>query len=228
MDPQTQKLVDAITKALGYTENGGKPNLNNLKAGKTGEMKSLFQFTPATWKNYSQQVFGKDVPISADAETYVVQQKVGKWVDKLSQEGYSQDKIVPMIASMWNAGAGEPDAYTGKFSDGSPSSGVNAKYGVKYDVPSYAKKVTKYTDQFLTQNDPQEQSGNQAQHQTQQVAQNPGNQASVAKLMTIIQQAKSNQQGPQAPQVATVTPQPNISQPQANNGLMGGLIKGMS
>ena len=137
-----EKLANAIVKAIGYTENGGKPDINNPKKGKTGEMASIFQFTPATWKNYAQQVLGdKNAPMNADNETYVVHKKVSGWLEK----GYTPKQI----ASMWNAGTGEPDAYSGKFSDGSPSRGVNKKYGVKFDVPGYADKVDKYTNNFV-------------------------------------------------------------------------------
>ena len=107
-------------------------------------MKSIFQYTPDTWKANSKEVFGKDdVPLTADNETYVTQQKVKKWVSK----GYTARQI----ASMWNAGPGEPDAYTGKYSDGSPSVGVNKKYGVKFDVPSYANQVLAYSKEFYGQ-----------------------------------------------------------------------------
>lgn len=43
---------------------------------------------------------------------------------------------VLQIASSWNAGAGEPNAYTGKFSNGQPSVVPG-----KYDVPTYVKNV---------------------------------------------------------------------------------------
>jgi hypothetical protein len=139
MDKKSQAL--AILKAIAHTENGGKIDLNNLKAGKTGEAKSLFQFTPDTWKAYSKQVTGQDnMPLTPENEVTVVHKKVSDWVDK----GFKPEQI----ASMWNAGEGEPDAHTGKFSDGSPSTGTNKKYGVKFDVPSYAKKVVQYTNQF--------------------------------------------------------------------------------
>lgn len=135
-----EQLANAIVKAIGYTENGGKPDPAKTRAGKTGEMKSVFQFTPDTWKNYSKQVFGKEMPLTPDAETYVVHTKVKGWLEK----GYTPKQI----ASVWNAGPGEPDAYTGKFSDGSPSRGINKKYGVRFDVPSYADKVEKYVSEF--------------------------------------------------------------------------------
>lgn len=144
-------LTENITKALGYTENGGKPDINHSKAGKTGEMKSIFQFEPKTWDHYSQQVFGKKVPLTADNETYVAHQKVSDWVKEDQAKGVPADQIPLRVASRWNAGPGEPDAYTGKFSDGSPSKGVNKQYGVSFSVPDYAEKFKKYFDEFSGQ-----------------------------------------------------------------------------
>lgn len=143
MDEKTQ-LTYAITKALAYQENGGSLDIHNTKAGKTGELKSIFQFTPATWKGEAAKYLGDaNAPINADNETTVVTKQVGKWID----DGYTAKQI----ASMWNAGHGEPDAYTGKFSDGSSSVGVNKKYGVKFNVPAYANSVNKYATQFYTE-----------------------------------------------------------------------------
>lgn len=139
-----QLLADSVVKGIAYAENGGKPNLANLSAGKTGEMKSIFQYTPNTWKTDSEKYLGKDTPISPDAETYVMRKKVTELMNK----GYTARQI----ASMHNAGTGEPNAYTGKFSDGTPSVGVNKKYGVKFDVPSYANKVLAYSKQFYGEN----------------------------------------------------------------------------
>ncbi len=140
MDENTA-LTYAITKALAYQENGGKPT--SPKAGASGELKSIFQFEPGTWVKDSQEILGKsNIPITPDNETKVVTGMVSKWIDK----GYS----VKQMASMWNAGVGEPDAYTGKFSDGSPSTGKNS-YGVKYNVPAYANSVANYAKQFYTQ-----------------------------------------------------------------------------
>lgn len=135
------KLTNSIVKGFAYAENGGKPDLSNPKAGKTGEMKSIFQFTPDTWKGVaSTYLKNPNAPLTPDNETYVMKQRVSDWVKK----GYT----LSQMASMHNAGVGEPDAYTGKFSDGSPSVGINKKYGVKFDVPSYAKKVLAYSKQF--------------------------------------------------------------------------------
>lgn len=181
MDEKTA-LTYAITRGLAYQENGGKIDLNDIKPGKTGETKSIFQFEPATWKKDAQQFLGNpNAPITPDNEVKVVTSQVSQWIDK----GYD----VKQMASMWNAGVGEPDAYTGKFSDGSSSVGVNNKYGVKYDVPSYANNVAKYAQQFYTQDlskqvqsqgvQPQTQTQPKMQPQTQQnvpnISSNTGN-----------------------------------------------------
>ena len=51
------KLANAIVKAIAYQENGGKPNIDNPSKGKSGEMKSIFQFEPATWKQDSSRLW---------------------------------------------------------------------------------------------------------------------------------------------------------------------------
>lgn len=139
-------LANAITKGLAYQENGGKLNLNKTSAGQSGEMKSIFQFTPDTWKNYSQQVFGKEMPLNNDNETYVVKQKVRKWID--------EGKNTSQIASMWNAGEGHPNAYSENWR------GTNS-HGVSYDTPTYAKNVVNYAKKFY-----QESLNNQQAPQT--------------------------------------------------------------
>lgn len=131
MDPNTQKpdpRVAAIVKAIALTENGGKIPKEAV-AGQSGEMKSIFQYTPGTWKMYSKQILGKEVPLDKGSETVVT---YGKVHDML-QQGLSPEEI----ASVWNSG--RPDAYLqGKV-------GIN-KYGVKYDVPGYVAKFKKYLD----------------------------------------------------------------------------------
>lgn len=206
-------LANAVTKALAYTENGGAPNLDNPSAGKTGEAKSIFQFTPATWRNDAKEVLGSpSVPLSADAETYVVNEKVKKWL----QEG----KSVKQIASMWNAGQGEPDAYTGQFSDGSPSVGVNKAYGVKFNVPQYADKVEKFTQEFAQNSQPsQEEQPQDAQAGTPSIPEgntsdpstnssDPANK-SLQAVLAIITGAKGKQQQ---------------AQPSSGGGLLQSLI----
>lgn len=148
MSPQEkQALIRSIIRAIAYAENGGKPNLDTPVAGKTGEMKSIFQFTPGTWKLYAKQVLGdENAPLNNDNEVNVVARKVEKWIDG--------GMTVGQIASMWNAGESKPNAYKENWK------GVNEKYGVSYDTPAYAKKVMDYAKTFL---DEEEKSNPQSQ-----------------------------------------------------------------
>lgn len=164
LSPQEKAtLVKAVTRALGYTENGGRPNLAALKEGKSGELKSIFQFTPDTWKGMAQKYLGDaNAPITPDAETTVVSKQVSDWID--------EGKTIKQMGSMWNAGHGEPDAYTGKFSNGQSSIGLNNK-GVKFNVPAYANTVNDYAKQFYTQMQSQQQ--NQSASQSNSQAESP-------------------------------------------------------
>jgi len=172
---ETEKISRAITKALAYAENGGKPDIDNPRKGKTGELKSIYQFTPSTWKLYAKEVMGdENSPLTADNETYVVNEKVKKWVN----QGYTSRQI----ASMWNAGEKEKDAYTGKFSNGQPSTGVNKKYGVKFDVPSYASKVQDYSKEFYSEK-PKEPLA---------VAQKEGGNTALSTVLSLIKQGSSS------------------------------------
>ena len=150
LDPQTaEHLISSIVKGIAYQENGGKLDLDKLSAGKTGEMKSIFQFLPATWKGYAKEVLGDaNAPLNNENETKVVYEKVKKWLE--------EGKSVKQIASMWNAGTGEPDAHTGTFKvntgshkAGDPSKGILKKSGVAYDVPKYAENVNNYSQKFF-------------------------------------------------------------------------------
>lgn len=138
--PQNPPLALAITKAIAYNENGGKPDITNPSAGKSGELKSIFQYTPDTWKAVAGKYLGNsNAPLTADNETVATSARVSDWL----KAGYTPEQIF----SMWNAGPGEPDAYSGKFSDGSSSSGTN-KFGVKYNVSSYVDNGMKYLSEF--------------------------------------------------------------------------------
>ncbi len=148
---EKDRLANAITKGLAYQENGGKLDLNNTSSGKSGEMKSIFQFTPDTWKMYSKEVYGHDVPLNNDTETYAVKQKVRKWID--------EGKNTSQIASMWNAGESKPDAYKQNWK------GIN-KYGVSYDTPKYASGVLKYAKQFYQESGQQVGQPNESTGQT--------------------------------------------------------------
>lgn len=209
----TTKTAEALAKAIGYTENGGKPNIKKPSKGKTGEMSSIYQFTPDTWKNYSTQIFGKVLPMTADSETQVVLNKVNGWL----QKGYKPEQIL----SMWNAGTGEPDAYGGKFSNGQPSVGVNAKYGVKFDVPTYVKKGMNYFNKFEGQMATQ---GNETAQNTQSTGDSG---ASAQKLLAILNAAKQNGAPQQQPQMAQNTPPitaPQIGAGQGASNIQPGLI----
>lgn len=125
---QPDKYTASIVKALALVENGGKIPLENPSKGQSGEMKSIFQFTPGTWRMYAKEILGKDdVPLNQGTESVVTYGKVHKWL----QEGYSPEEI----ASIWNSG--KPDAYKKEWR------GTN-KYGVKYDTPGYVEKFKKY------------------------------------------------------------------------------------
>lgn len=138
MDKEKEAAI--ILKALAYTENGGKPGQS--KAGKSGEMKSIFQFLPSTWALYSKQTLGQEVPLTPESEMEVVHKKVSDWLD----HGFTREQI----ASMWNAGERKPDAYK------QGHKGTN-KFGVNYDTPSYAKKVATYAKQFEKEPGPGEE-----------------------------------------------------------------------
>ena len=186
MDEQNQEkemLANSITKALAYTENGGKPNIENPSAGQSGEMKSIFQFEPKTWHAYSKEVTGQDdLPMTADSETYVVNQKVKQWID--------EGKTASNIASLWNAG--NPNAYKG-------NKGINS-YGVAYDTPAYAKKVVKYSKEFY------QESTNKSTNTTQSPTQNTTQSSPINDIMSMVNSAKSNQQ---TSQPSTNPPQQN-------------------
>lgn len=119
-----------LAKAIRQSESGG----NFSATGKSGEY-GAYQFTPDTWNKEAPQ-YGIDSPLNSatpEQQNAVAYNQIKKWKDS--------GKDVTQIASMWNAGEGEPNAYTGKFSDGSSSVGTNTQ-GVKFNVPEYVKSVT--------------------------------------------------------------------------------------
>jgi hypothetical protein len=167
-------------------------------------MKSIYQYTPATWDAYSREVLGHEANMDANTESFVTYSKVKKWLD----EGKSPKQIL----SMWNAGGGEPDAWTGKFSHGGDSVGTN-KYGVNYDVPSYVKKGLAHAKQFYV-----EMAQKQSIPQTPQSQSQPQTQSQpdpLQAVISMIRQAKAPASGGQSP---TSTSSPALGQPtsQAN------------
>lgn len=136
MENQLDPQVVNLAKAIRQTESGG----NYTVQGKSGE-RGGYQFTEPTWNatapKYGIKTSLKDA--TPEQQNAVAYNRIKEWKDR----GHD----VTQIASMWNAGEGEPDAYTGKFSSntathkaGDPSVGIN-KFGAKYDVPTYAKSV---------------------------------------------------------------------------------------
>lgn len=132
LDPTVVNLA----KAIRQTESGGDFNAK----GQSGEHGG-YQYTPDTWNAVAPKygITSKLETATPQEQNAVTYNRIKEWKDS--------GKNVTQIASMWNAGEGEPDAYTGKFGKdtgshkaGDPSRGVNA-YGAKYDVPKYAESV---------------------------------------------------------------------------------------
>lgn len=128
MNPQEQldQNVVNLAKAIRSVETQGQKDPYTAR-GASGEF-GAYQYTPATWEKASQKFLGRVVPL--EQATKEIQNEVTyKQIKEFKDAGYN----IGQIASMWNSG--KPDAYLDpKYT------GVN-KYGVKYDVPQYAKSV---------------------------------------------------------------------------------------
>lgn len=134
LDPAVVNLA----KSIRQTESNG----DSSAVGASGEQGS-YQFTPDTW-NGTASKYGINVPLdkaTPEQQNAVAYNRIKEWKDS--------GKDVTQIASMWNAGEGEPDAYTGKFSNGQPSIGTN-KEGVNFDVPKYVASVASTYQSFKT------------------------------------------------------------------------------
>lgn len=90
-----------------------------------------YQYTEPTW-NAQAKAAGVNVPLSA-ANREQQNQVWYTWAKKKKDEGYN----IGQIASMHNAGEGNPDAYI------KGNKGTN-KYGVSYDTKAYAEKVAAF------------------------------------------------------------------------------------
>lgn len=125
-----------MTKAIAYAEHGGKPNLKDPVKGQSGEMASVYQYTPETWVSVAAKYLGDSkAELNLENETKASYLRIKDWLDK----GFKPAQI----ASMWNAGEGEPDAWTGFFRNGNTSIGINS-HGIKFNVPVYVKRVQKF------------------------------------------------------------------------------------
>lgn len=121
LDPDAVNLA----KAIRQTESGG----NFQAQGKSGEY-GAYQFTEPTWNAASQKYLGTQVPLSQatpDQQNEVAYKQIKEWKDAGNNVG--------QIASMWNAGEKNKDAYMD-----SGYKGIN-DYGASYNVPAYAKSV---------------------------------------------------------------------------------------
>lgn len=147
MDNQLDPQVVNLARAIRQTESGGNYSASGLSKEKGG-----YQFTPDTWNAVAPK-YGINVPIdqaTPEQQNAVAYNRIKEWKDS----GHD----VTQIASMWNAGEGEPNAYTGRFGSttpthkaGDPSVGVN-RFGAKYDVPAYVESVANAYQQFKAGN----------------------------------------------------------------------------
>jgi len=125
LDPQVVNLA----KAIRQTESGGNYSATS-KDGSYG----AYQFLQSTWNNTAQKygISASWKDATPEQQNAVAYNQIKEWKDA----GHN----VAQIASMWNAGQGNPNAYTGTFANGKPAVGTNSA-GVKYSVPDYAYKV---------------------------------------------------------------------------------------
>jgi len=132
MNP-TQQQLDQQAVALAKSIRSVESNDNFNAKGASGEY-GAYQYMPETWKARASK-YGINVPI--EQATPEQQNEVTyRWIKEKKDAGYNPGQI----ASMHNAGEGNPEAYQ------SGHKGVNAK-GVSYDTPEYARKVaSKYQE----------------------------------------------------------------------------------
>ena len=135
LDPQAM----ALTKAIRQVESGG-----NFKARSKDGSFGAYQFLKSTWDNTARKygVNAEWEKATPQQQNEVAYKQIKEWKDK----GHN----VGEIASMWNAGAGRPQAYLQGLK-GTNSSGVN------YNVANYAKKVATLYQGYKGQSQPQAQ-----------------------------------------------------------------------
>jgi hypothetical protein len=127
MNPnQLDQDVVNMAKAIRSVETQGQADPFTARGG-SGEF-GAYQFTKPTWEKASQETFGQVVPL--EGATKEQQNQVAyQQIKKMKDAGYN----IGQVASVWNSG--KPDAYLDpKYT------GVN-DYGVRYDVPKYARSV---------------------------------------------------------------------------------------
>lgn len=113
-------------KAIRQVESAG-----NYQATSKDGSYGAYQFLKSTWDSASQKYLGQTIPwksATREQQNEVAVKQINDWI----QSGKATN--VGQIASMWNAGEGNPNAYL-QGKSGTNSSGVN------YNVSNYAKKV---------------------------------------------------------------------------------------
>lgn len=209
LDPQ----VVALAQAVKQEESGNNPTA----AGKSGEF-GAYQYEPDTWAAQSSAA-GVNVPLK-DATMAQQNQVWYTWAKGKKEAGYTPAQI----ASMQNAGEGEPNAYTGTFSNGTPSDGTNSS-GVQYNVPTYVKSVLDNYQKFKAQGLPQAPSAPDA------MATVPGYQAPTAPgQQAPPQTATLNGYAPPTPPTPPQQPAQPTAQPgtDPSGGFLSGLMEDLS
>lgn len=109
-----------LTRAIRQVESGG--NFNTV--GDKGTSKGAYQFNGSNFKDWAKTYNLNPDDFSPENQDKVAYSRVKHLLD----QGFTQSQV----ASIWNSGNKDPNA-VGK--------GINAKLGVKYDVPAYVEKV---------------------------------------------------------------------------------------
>lgn len=150
MNPKSQKLdpsVIALTKALGRQESGGDYN----KIGDNGHSAGAYQWNnptplqsgqiPENFKSFASEVGANPNDFSPGNQDKVAYTIVQKWGIPIAQGGLGLSPAE--IASKWNSG--DPQAYK------TQKAGYNASQGVNYDTAGYVNNVSKYYQQYLSE-----------------------------------------------------------------------------
>jgi hypothetical protein len=114
--------VKQVATAIKHVESRG-----NYKAKSKDAGYGAYQIMPATWKAWAKEYTNSDkpLPMTPENQDMIAEWKIQQWID----EGLTVEEI----AAKWNSGS---------HKNWKKKIGVN-KWGVKYNVPAYVKKVNK-------------------------------------------------------------------------------------
>lgn len=132
MDNQQQIDQDALNlaKAIRQKESGGDFSAK----GTSGEI-GAYQFMPNTWKGWSKQYLGSEIPLekaTPEQQNAVAYRKIKELKDS--------GKDVAQIAAIWNSGSDK---------DWTTKVGTTPK-GISYNVPGYVNDVAKIYQKIKT------------------------------------------------------------------------------